>query len=163
MLKLELISAKESKVCSIPSYNDVDPSVIRDLSSAWWDILHSLSSMLIPSISLLFRITMPKMPIQCCWYRIYIKQSPLWMWLHATFLDEQDELIKLFKNINDFVLYDNLHATHTGNYKSVSVLSCVVTWHITMRLYLCCQGFWMPTRSPLYPATLSWAFMDCCS
>lgn len=72
--------------------------------------------MLIPSISLLFRIIMPKMPIQCCWYRIYIKQSPLWMWLHATFLDEQDELIKLLKNItNDFILYDNLHAAHTGN------------------------------------------------
>lgn len=47
--------------------------------------------------------------------------------MHATFLDEQDELIKLLKNItNDFILYDNLHATHTGNYKIVSVLSCVV-------------------------------------
>lgn len=49
---------------------------------------------------------------------------------HAIFLDEQDELIKLLKNItNDFILYDNLHvhATHTGTYKIVSVLSCVVT------------------------------------
>lgn len=52
------------------------------------------------------------------------------MLLHATFLDEQDELIKLLKNItNDFILYDNLHAAHTGNYKIVSVLSCVV--HVT--------------------------------
>lgn len=163
-MKLEFISAKESNVWNIPSIMMLTHFFIRDLSSAWWDILHSLPSMLIPSISLLFRITMPKMPIQCCWYRIYIKQSPLWMLLHATFLDEQDELIKLLKNItNDFILYVNLHATRTGNYKIVSVLSCVVTWHITMRLYLCCQGFWMPTRSPLYPATLSWAFMDCCS
>lgn len=49
------------------------------------------------------------------------------MLLHATFLDEQDELIKLLKNItNGFILYDNLRATHTGNYKIVSVLSCVV-------------------------------------
>lgn len=38
------------------------------------------------------------------------------MLLHATFLVEQDELIKLLKNItNDFILYDNLHATRTGN------------------------------------------------
>lgn len=156
MLKLELISAKESNVYSIPS--------IMILTHFLSEIYHQHDTMLILSISLLFRITMPKMPIQCCWYRIYIKQSPLWMLLHATFLDEQDELIKLLKSItNDFILYDNLHATRTGHYKIVSVLSCVVTWHITMRLYLCCQGFWMPTRSPLYPATLSWAFMDCCS
>lgn len=156
IFKPELISAKESNVCSIPSI-----MTRTHLLSEMYHQHIGISYTLYHQLSLLFRIIIPKMPIQHCWCWINIKQNPRWMLLYAMFLDEEDELIKLLWYNKWSYLYYNLHVTHY--YKIVSVLSCVTTWHITMRLYLCCQGFWMPTRSPLYPATVSWACMVYCS
>lgn len=70
IFKPVLIFAKQSSVCSIPSIMmRTHPSSEMDVhvSSAYLDIFHSLPSMLIPSI--------PKMPIQHCWYRINIKEN----------------------------------------------------------------------------------------
>lgn len=90
IFKPELISAKESNVCSIPSI-----MTRTHLLSEMYHQHIGISYTLYHQLSLLFRIIIPKMPIQHYWCWINIKQNPRWMLLYAMFLDEEDELIKL--------------------------------------------------------------------